>query len=207
MIPGWSIVAAEKNIVDPSARNIAAAMPPMVGYAMFDVPVYIATELGPWRSTISDEPIGDLDDELLARDLLVRTVRPLPQAVEQALRARVDLGQGPPLRARVAAEQRSVAVAVHRDRPPVLDGHDDRAQRRAQPAEAGLRSGHAPPLRAVKHIIRREFSPRSRRPRGAVRAAVRILVLAVPSGISSRSAISRAVSPHTPASTTAGRCS
>ena len=54
MMPGWSIVAAEKNIVDPSARNIAAAMPPMVGYAMFDVPVYMATELGPWRSTISD---------------------------------------------------------------------------------------------------------------------------------------------------------
>ena len=31
MIPGWSIVAAEKNIVDPSARSIAAAMPPIVG--------------------------------------------------------------------------------------------------------------------------------------------------------------------------------
>jgi hypothetical protein len=53
MIPGWSMVAAEKNIVEPSARSIAAAMPPMVGYAMFEVPVYIATELGPCRSTTS----------------------------------------------------------------------------------------------------------------------------------------------------------
>ena len=41
-------------------------------------------------------------DELLARDLLVRTVRPFLQTVEQALRARMDFGQGPPLRARVA---------------------------------------------------------------------------------------------------------
>ena len=38
-------------------------------------------------------------------------------------------------------------------------------------------------------------------------SAARIRVLAVPSGIASRSAISRAVSPHMPASTTARRCS
>jgi hypothetical protein len=89
------------------------------------------------------KPIGDLVHDVVAGDLLVRSVRTAPQAVQQPIGVRVDLGKGPTLRAGIALEQRSVAVAVHLHRPPVLDRHDDRAHGCAQPTGTGLGDGHA----------------------------------------------------------------
>src|SRR6185437_14013177 len=79
----------------------------------------------------------------------VSPVRTTAQAVQQPLRVRVDLREGTTLRAAVALEQRGVAVAVHRDRPPVFDGHDDRAHRSAQPTRTRLRGGHTTSQPAV----------------------------------------------------------
>ena len=94
------------------------------------------------------EAVGDLVDGLPARDRLVGAVGPLAQAVQEALRVGVDLGQRPALGTGVALEQRRLAVAVHRHGPAVLDRHHDRAVGRAQPADARLRDGHHPsPLR------------------------------------------------------------
>ena len=100
--------------------------------------------------TVDDvaQPIGDLHDRVVARDLLVGSVGPTAQAAQQPLRVGVDLGEGAPLRAGVALVQRRLAIAVHLDGPPVLDGHENRAQRGAQPAGArldggrGVRGGH-----------------------------------------------------------------
>src|SRR5262249_36269736 len=52
--------------------------------------------------------------------------------------------------ARIAARIRMVRIASHGDRAPVVDGDDDAAGRRAQPAQRRLVLDHGPPSDAAQ---------------------------------------------------------
>jgi hypothetical protein len=72
---------------------------------------------------------------------------------------RVLLRQRPPFGAGVASIERGTAVSHHPDGATIFYRHLDGAVRRAEPAEAGVHSGHAASIRDSRQQLRRLLLP------------------------------------------------